>query len=68
MVSEQGRKRTYLPRHVPGEVPRLTLLVDEDPHELGDGEGRVRVVNFEAGISAQMSKERRENNGLWMAL
>lgn len=39
VVREEERVR----RDLPGLVPRHVLLVDEDAHELGDGERRVRL-------------------------
>src|SRR5207245_550761 len=37
-------------RQVPGLVPSQVRLVEQDPHQLGDGEGRVRVVELDGDL------------------
>src|SRR5688572_8129665 len=43
------RIRERAAREVPRLVPRHEMLVDEQPHELGDGDRRVRVVQLYGG-------------------
>ena len=40
-------------RDLPRLVPRDVLLVDEDAHELGDRERRVRVIELDSHICIQ---------------
>mmetsp|Transcript_12381 Transcript_12381/g.42919 ORF Transcript_12381/g.42919 Transcript_12381/m.42919 type:complete len:540 (+) Transcript_12381:442-2061(+) len=43
-----------LPRYVPRLNPRQALAVDEEAHELGDADGRVRVVELHAHLAGQL--------------
>ena len=40
-------------REVPGLVPAELRLVEQDPHQLGHGQGRVRVVELDRGLLGQ---------------
>ena len=41
------RVRQGLLGQVPGLIPAEVRVVQQDPHQLGDGEGRVRIVELD---------------------
>ena len=46
VVREEERVRDNFPRFVPGDI----LLIDEDAHELDDGERRVSIVELDGVV------------------
>jgi hypothetical protein len=40
-------------RDFPGLVPGQVVLVDQEPHQLGDGDGRVGVVELDRPFAGQ---------------
>ena len=48
------------PRQIPGEVPVEALLVDEDAHQLGDGDRRMGVVQLDRGAIGEAPQVRVE--------
>src|SRR5262249_26343646 len=43
------RVRERPPREVPGLIPPEMRLVEQDPHQLGDGNGGMRIVELDGG-------------------
>ena len=46
-------------RHLPGCLPIELLEVDQQPHELGDGERRVRIVELDGRLVREAGKHRQ---------
>ena len=46
--------RDGAPREIPRAIPRKILLVDEDPHQLGHRERRVRVVELDRDLVGEV--------------
>ena len=53
-----------MPGNLPGILPRQTVLVDQQPHQLGHGDGRVGVVELHGEAASVFAGTGRFDGGV----